>query len=439
MSLTSPSDASRRTFLRLAAAAGSGLALAPLAGWTRSSVPPAPAIRKITVLRVPGAFYRPIAMNAYDDAPKGKTGTIRLVRAVLEDGTIGLGVEGYHRIDEKTVAGLKEHILGTNPLEFYNWDGDTIQGIAPEYEDFLTHMRFAWFESVLLDLVGQLKEKPVYALFGGSVRKRVSAYDGTLYFKDVELDQGPEVIGRLAARIQEDGYQALKMKVGRPNKWMDPDAGLQRDIAAIRAARRAVGSSFLLMADANNGYDGRFDAGLQLLRETELFDLYWMEELVPETEDRYRRLRRTLHEEGIRARLAEGENALWAGSAALQEVRDAVPWVRDGLIDVVQPDLRTIGFSNTLSMADLVAPHGGVLVPHNWQSEMGKLMGVHAARLKSTVRFVEDDRWSNFALDSSDYRFHNGQWHAPDTPGWGVRLSDHYDRFARSGDERVIS
>jgi hypothetical protein len=89
------------------------------------------------VLRVPGAFYRPIAMNAYDDAPKGKRRTIRLVRTVLEDGTVGLGVEGYDRIDDETVAGLKKRMIGTNPLDVYVWNGDRIQGVAPGYQDFL--------------------------------------------------------------------------------------------------------------------------------------------------------------------------------------------------------------------------------------------------------------------------------------------------------------
>lgn len=437
--MTSSSPYSRRTFLRLATAAGAGTALAPATGWGQASVPQAPAIRKITILRVPGAFYRPIAMNAYDDGPKGKTGTIRLVRMVLEDGTVGLGVEGYDRIDEKTVAGLREHVLGTNPLELYAWNGDLIQGVAPEYQDFLLSMRYSWLESALLDLVGQLKERPVYALFGDSVRTGVDAYDGTLYFKDVETDQGPEVIGELAARIKEDGYRALKMKVGRPYKWMEGEAGLQRDVAVIRAARDAVGSNFTLMADANNGYGDRFDASVQLLRESESSDLYWMEELLPETETDYRRLRQALHEEGIRLRLAEGENAMWADGAAIQHPNDVSSWFQDALIDVVQPDLRTVGITNTLAMADVAAQHGGMLVPHNWQSELGKLMGIHVSMLRKNVHFVEDDRWSNFALDTSDYRFRDGQWYAPDAPGWGIRLSDHYDRFARSRDEQVIS
>lgn len=433
------SHLSRRTFLRTSLASATLAGLAPRAAWSAATSQEAPAIEEISVLRVPGAFYRPIAMNAYDDAPKGKAGSIRLSRAVLEDGTVGLGVEGYDRIDEETVAGLQERMIGTNPLEVYAWDGDRIQGVAPDYQDFLQDVQYSWFESALLDLAGRLKEKPVHALFGSPVRTRVDAYDGTLYFKDVELDQGPEVIGELAARIKADGYQALKMKVGRPSKWMEPQAGLQRDIEAVIAAREAVGSNFNLMADANNGYEGEVEMGLEFLRAVNPHDLYWIEELVPEEQSVYDQIRQTMFNEGLDIRIAEGENSIFGNGAPIQQAEDIEPWVKDSYFDVVQPDLRTVGFSNTLRMADIAGQYGASLVPHNWQSEFGKLMGIHLSMVRKNVRFVEDDRWSNYVLDTSDYHFRDGQWIASDTPGWGIRLSEHYDRFAEVEEELVIS
>ena len=430
---------SRRTFLRTTMASTALAGLAPRTAWGAWSRPAAPPIQKITILRVPGSFYRPIAMNAYGDAPAGKTGTIRLVRAVLADGTVGLGVEGYDRIDKQTVAGLKEHFIGTDPLSVYTWNGDRIQGVAPEYQDLLQDSQFAWFESCLLDLAGRLKKQPVHDLFGSPVRDGVDAYDGTLYFKDVEKDVGPEIIGDLAARIQDDGYRALKMKVGRLQKWMDTKEGLQRDIEAVLAARNAVGSNFNLMADANNGYEGQIRLGLRFLQAVNPHDLYWIEELVPENQQIYSQLRQTMFSEGMDIRTADGENAIWADGAAIQTPSGVQTWVENNHFDVVQPDLRSVGFNNTLRMADIASQFGAALVPHNWQSELGKCMSVHLARLRDNIRFVEDDRWSNHALDTSGYQFREGQWHTPEEPGWGVSLSDHYDRFAEIEEEQVIS
>ena len=54
-----------------------------------------PVINKITMLKVYGEFHRPVAMNAYDPGPKGKSGFSRLVRVVLSDETTGITVKGY--------------------------------------------------------------------------------------------------------------------------------------------------------------------------------------------------------------------------------------------------------------------------------------------------------------------------------------------------------
>ncbi len=435
----SRSETSRRTFLRTAFTSAALAGLSPTTAWRAWSGQEAPPIEKITVLRVPGAFHRPIAMNAQDEEAKGKTGSIRLVRVVLADGTTGLAVEGYDPIDEDTIAGLKEKMIGTNPLRAYTWSGDQIQSLAPDFQDFLLDPKYAWFESALLDLAGRLKEKPVYALFGTPVQEGVDAYDGTIYFKDVELGRGPEVIGNLAAQTKEDGYGALKMKVGRLNKWMDTNEGVRRDIEAVAAARSAVGANFNIMADANNGYEDKLRMGLQFLKSADTYELYWIEELVPEKQSTYSSLRQTMFSEGLNVRTADGETAMWGNDASIKTAEDVEGWVSANHFDVVQPDLRTVGFSNAIRMADIASQYNAGLVPHNWQSELGKVMSVHLAKLRENISFVEDDRWSNFALDTSEYRFRNGRWFAPAEPGWGIRVSDHYSQFAEIEEERVIA
>ena len=420
---------SRRTFIRLASGSVALTAYNPLVSLGKHSGS-APEVDSVSVLEVPGSFNRPVAMNAYDDAPKGKAGTIRMVQLSLSDGTTGLGVEGYSSIDEQTVAGVRENLIGINPLDVYRWDGDRISGLASEYRAIIQNPRYAWFETPLLDAIGKLKEKPVHALFGPSVRDGVPVYDGTLYFKDVELNQGPEVIGELASRIKSDGYKAIKMKVGRPYKWMKGEAGVQRDIEAVAAAREAVGSNFNLMADANNGYQDHFDWAMRFLKATEPYELYWMEEIFPEKMSRYKRLLREMHQSGFSVPIAEGES--------VSEIGKFRPYLKAGIFEVIQPDMRTVGFSNILRASKLAASYGKALVPHNWQSEMGKIMSIHAAKVRENIRFAEDDRWSNHAFDTSGYLFRDGQWWAPESPGWGVSLNENYERFKEASEELVI-
>ena len=423
---------SRRTFLRTATSSAALVAFCPTEAFgRRHATPSGPTIDRVTAVEVPGSFYRPIAMNAYDDAPKGQAGTIRLVTLTLSDGTTGIGVEGYAQVDDKTVAGIEDTLLGANPLDVYQWQGDRIRDLHPEYRSFFQDARYAWLETPLLDAIGKRKGTPVHALFGTRVRDHVAAYDGTLYFKDVEQERDAEVIGELAARIKADGYKAIKMKVGRSYKWMEGEAGVTRDIEAVAAAREAVGPNFNLMADANNGYQDHFDWALRFLEATAPHELYWMEEIFPDNTEQYHRLLDELHARNVSVPIAEGET-IW-------QIDEFRPYLDAGVFDVIQPDMRTVGFSNVLRAADLAASHGAMLVPHNWQSEVGKLMSIHAALVTENIRFAEDDRWSNHALDTSDYVFRDGQWTAPKQPGWGIALNDHYDRIEQEAEPLAIS
>lgn len=418
---------SRRSFLRM----GAGTALSVITPFNiLSSFGAEPVIKEIRALPVPGEFYRSIAMNAYDDAPKGITGKTTVVQVILDDGTRGVGILGYRRIDDKSTGFLKE-LIGKSPSELYAWKNGRITGFSKPCRAQMTNPDYAFIESPILDALGKLREKPVWQLFGPGQRRAVDCYDGTLYFKDIELDAGVSVLADLGARIKEDGYKAIKMKVGRPDKWMPGEAGVKRDIEAFTAVREAVGQNFNLMADANNGYEDKFEWALRFLEECIPHDMYWIEEIFPETVQQYRRLHAELDKRNLNVRIAEGES--------VQDIEDFDPFLGKNIFNVIQPDMRTAGFTNCLRGADKAGRQGIALVPHNWQSEMGKIMSIHAAMVRQNITYAEDDRYDNFALDTSQYLFRDGQWIAPDSPGWGVELNDHYDYFKSKEEELVIS
>jgi len=417
----------RRQFLKSSASMAGAIVLSPMSTVAADS---RPVISKITICRVPGEFRRPVAMNAYDEQVVGKNGSIRLVRAILSDGTVGLGVEGYVPIKEDGLQFLKS-MVGVDPEAMFIWEGGFIKGHRPPYAAQLGGKQHCWFEMVLLDLAGKLRGQPVYKLFGAAVREGVDAYDGSLYFVDISSGKGAEQVGLVAKEIREDGYRGLKIKIGRPWKWLPGEPGVVRDIEAVIAAREAIGFNMTLMADANNGYQGKFDWAVRLLKECSPYRLNWIEEIFPETLDDYGRLHRALQEINADTSVADGES--------VRDMEAFVPFMRAGLYRYIQPDMRTCGFSKILRAADLAAPYRVHVAPHNWMSEMGKLACLHAAKLRRNIPVVEDDRYHNFALDSSAYGFRDGQWLVPDKPGWGVELSPDYEFFARAGEEIVIT
>jgi len=417
----------RRGFIKGALITAGSAAMRP-AGELRAAT--APAITKITILEVPGEFVRPVAMNAYDKQPVGKSGHIRLVRVFLSEGTMGLAVEGYVPIRDPGMKFLRQ-MIGVRPDAVFLWDGDQIVGHAPEYSALIQDEQNCWFELALLDLVGKLRSKPVYALFGKEVRSAIDAYDGSLYFVDVAGGRDASAVAEVAKAIRGDGYRGLKIKVGRPWKWMPGEAGVVRDIEAVIAAREAAGANMNLMADANNGYQDHHDWAVRFLNESSPYGLTWIEEIFPETLDDYRTLHRQLQEINADTPVADGES--------VRVMDEYTPFLDAGLYRYVQPDMRTCGFSKVLYAADLAAPRRVNVVAHNWMSELGRIACLHAAKIRRNIPLIEDDRYHDLALDTSAYEFRDGQWLLPDKPGWGVEISPNYDQFGRAREEIVIT
>jgi len=422
---------SRRNFVKVA-----GIPLAMPSAFLGSpgkkdSVEHAPPIKSFTVFQGTGNFHRFVGMNAYDKAPKGIAGTKSLVKVELADGTYGIGPVGYRPADEKALLKLKE-LVGKDPFTFYNWQDGRIIGVVDAMKEYFFDARYAWFESAVLDAVGKLKKQPVWALAGTATRNGVDPYDGTLYFEEIANNRDVSIIGEIAKKSKADGYRGIKIKLGRPDKWLPGEAGVQRDIEAFIALREAVGSNFILMADANNGYANRLDWAIKMLKSCAPYQMYFIEELFPDDAAEYRKLRDALLQANAFIPVAEGEN--------INDLTQFDPYMRDGIYNFLQPDMHTCGFSNIIAMARRAAtfPHVKV-IPHVWQSHLGLLMSLHASKISGNIPYVEDSRYFDHAVTSTGYLFQQGQWFIPDNAtGWGISLVPDYKKYV-VGNETVIS
>ena len=199
----------------------------------------------------------------------------------------------------------------------------------PRAQPYFFDAQTAWTESGILDAIGKQKGLPVWRLFGEPVRDGVDPYDGTMYFEDIARHTGVEVIAEIGRRIKTDGYRAIKIKLGRPDKWLP---GLLRDIEAFIALREAVGNNFNLMADANNGYRDKFEWAVTFLKFCAPYSMYFMEELFPDDTPSYVRLRESLLAEDLHVPIAEGEN--------IRDMDIFDSYLRAGIYSYIQPDMR---------------------------------------------------------------------------------------------------
>ncbi len=279
-----------------------------------------------------------------------------------------------------------------------------------------------FLEYPLLDWLGQSLGKPVYQIIaeqqGLSVPEslRVPCYDTSLYIDDLHIDSNDEAANLIAEEARfgyERGHRSFKIKVGRGARHMPVDKGTQRDIAVIKAVRDAVDADNIIMIDANNGYN--LNLTKQVLSETADCKLYWMEEAFHEDHILYEDLRAWLDKEGLDILIADGEGQ--ASPSLLQ-------WAEDGLIDVVQYDIFSYGFTPWMETAQKLDSWDVKSAPHHYGCHLGNFLSGHLATVIDNFTMVEWDDVTTEGIDTSGYSIENGFVHIPNAAGFGMTLDD---------------
>lgn len=322
------------------------------------------------------------------------------------------GLEGIASGDTMTgFAGHEPMFVGQDPL-----------AIERHYR-ILSNIQFhygrCWpLDLALWDLAGKIAGQPVWKLLGGlSDRVRAYASSGTL--------RAPAALADAAEAYLAQGFKALKIRFHRGD-W-------RADVAALEAVRARVGDRLELMVDCNQGWRMSWDAyapwslkdALQVAREMERLGVYWMEEpLFRADRDGMRRLR-----EMVDVRIAGGEM-----TREIYEFRDLI---RDGCLDVVQPDAALVGgISGLRRVAAMAEAANVVFTPHTWTNGMGVVANAHLTCGLADAPFMEfpfdPPEWS---LDRRDFPMRapltidaDGFVVLSDRPGMGYELDE--DRLA---------
>jgi len=338
----------------------------------------------------------------------GRHVRVPIARLSAEDGSTGWGL---------CFAGpeLATAVLGRRLSELFAADAGVAASARP-------------VESAVWDLVARRAGKPVYALAAAITGKeaarplRVPCYDTSLYFDDLHLDSHAAAADLIAHQARDGwarGHRAWKLKVGRGARYMAPDAGTARDIAVIRAVRAAVGPGLPLLIDANNGYT--LNIARHVLAETADCDLFWLEEAFHEDGELYAELKRWLREQQLGVLLADGE-----GEAHPR----LLEWARDGIVDVIQYDIWSYGFTRWLALGHALDGYGARAAPHHYGTHVGNYVSCHLGAAIGGFTFAEWDDAVTPGLDPSGYRISQGWVTVPDVPGWGIALDEERFRYA---------
>jgi L-alanine-DL-glutamate epimerase-like enolase superfamily enzyme len=132
----------------------------------------------------------------------------------------------------------------------------------------LASLAISAVDVALWDLKAKLLEAPLADLLG-RVRSSVLLY-GSGGFTSMTDSQ---LVEQLTGWVVDDGMTAVKIKIGE-----DRGGNIERDAHRIALARRTIGSTVVLMVDANGGYETK--QAVALARDVERHGVTWFEEPV---------------------------------------------------------------------------------------------------------------------------------------------------------------
>jgi L-alanine-DL-glutamate epimerase-like enolase superfamily enzyme len=274
---------------------------------------------------------------------------------------------------------------------------------------------YAAFDIALHDLAGNILGIPVRSMLNPDAVSDIRVYDGAIYMNDLIPEDKPFGYQKVIDESLYDyglGHRTFKIKIGRGNKWMEPEAGLQRDIEITRGIHEALPDA-VLMVDGNDGFTPetmkRYLDGIGGCR------LYWIEEPFPENEGGNRQLRNYLDSHMPSVYIADGES------------HTDIPLLSDlaakGLLDIWQPDICGYGFTAWRALIKFLVSKGYLASPHAW----GEVIKTHycahlAAAYPLNIPYTESVLGESEGVDYSGYTLKNGILSLPDKPGFGMDL-----------------
>lgn len=337
------------------------------------------------------------------------------VKVITDEGINGWGEMISGTKTETVIAGAEEIgrrvLIGRNPFEIERlfqemhrsfFRGGPIQGTI-----------VSGFEMALWDIKGKALNVPVWELLGGKARDNIKVYSW------IGGDRPDDVVNEAQDRVDK-GFDSIKMNATEELHYIDSFKKIDEVVDRVAALRDKFGM------DLNIGIDfhGRVHKAMAkvLASELEKFRPMFLEEVVlPENEDSFKTIANVTS-----TPLATGERLYtrWGFKNIFKE----------GVIDIIQPDVALVGGINELkkiaSTAEALdmavaphAPYGPIALAATLQVDtctpnvfiQEQSLGIHYNKGFDLLYFVDNQEM---------FHYKDGFVDIPTEPGLGIKLNE---------------
>lgn len=332
-----------------------------------------------------------------------------------DEGMSGIGeasAYGVPPVIKEKVDAIKPRLVGKDPAAALQEIATSAPGGTRDEA-----IPLAGIDCALWDLKGKMADKKVCDLLSDGRqpldRVRLYASAGVSY----DWDNHPESVVDEAVRLAEEGFTALKMRVG--TEWSWSGVTPQRFIELLRKVHAAAGHRMEFMVDGNCRLQE-----VEALAIGEAMDemaFSWFEEPIDSKNiDGYTRLNAALT-----VPVTGGEGLL-----TLDQIQ---PYLDQKAYSIVQVDAGVAGLSETWRVAVGAHEHGVRHCPHSWHNGLMAMAHVHMVAALSAPAVVELNvvqgplQWE---ILQEKPTIEDGHLVIPDASGFGVELADDLeDRF----------
>ena len=298
----------------------------------------------------------------------------------------------------------------------------------------------AAIENACLDIKAKALGVPVYALFGGALRKRLQVYwshCGSLRARNADLFEQwgkfrvetLDDLKRLGEEAVARGFKAVKTNVlysdgkrlsmGNSVFKLGPHV-LERNInnvtlrsirEQLAAFRDGIGPDTGLMIDIN--FNQRTEGYLRIARAVQPYDLTWLEI--------------DIHDPEALALIRQAGGVPIASLESLHGMRSYRAYFERGAADVAIIDVLWNGLWESHRIATLADAYEVNIAPHNYSGDLASLISAHLCAVVPNFRIMEyevdDVPWKD-EFYTHPCVVENGELVLSDRPGWGCDINE---------------